>query len=52
MKRNEMNGKSRRYAARLENIFRCNLRTRTGQRKWARFFGWERESPFPELQSK
>jgi hypothetical protein len=45
MKRNAMNGKSNRYAARLEHIFRCNLRTRSGQRKWARFFGWEREFP-------
>jgi hypothetical protein len=52
MKRNPINAKTTRYAARLEHIFRCNLKTRTGQRKWARFFGWEREFPFPDLQSK
>jgi hypothetical protein len=33
----------KRYAPNLENIFQANLRTPEGRRKWARFFGWEKE---------
>lgn len=52
MKRNSVNGKSNRYAARLQHIFECDLATKEGQRKWARFFGWSKAFGLPQLQPK
>ncbi|MDB6033025.1 MAG: hypothetical protein JWM16_3363 [Verrucomicrobiales bacterium] len=42
MKRNPLNIKISRYNPKLQHIFDCDLRTKAGQRKWARFFGWDK----------
>jgi hypothetical protein len=52
MKRNPVNVKITRYAPRLQHIFHCDLKTRSGQKKWARFFGWEKGMGFPDRQPK
>jgi hypothetical protein len=46
------NGKNNRYSPKLQHIFDCDLRTKDGQRKWAKFFGWDKSSGTPQSQQK